>query len=142
MDRRELADFVRRRGLAVVATRAPDGSPEAALVGVTATDRGEIVFDTSRTSRKCRNLQHFPRVAVVVGWNDEVTVQCEGDAVVLSGAERERCLRAYLARFPDGAGRAADPDIVHVSVRPVWVRRSDFRPWGAGVEETSWDWDR
>jgi len=39
--------FVRQHGLAVVATRGPDGAPEAALVGVAATDELEIVFDTA-----------------------------------------------------------------------------------------------
>jgi len=43
MDRRELIDFVRARGLGVIASRGPDGSPQAALVGIAATDRGEIV---------------------------------------------------------------------------------------------------
>ncbi len=139
MDIAELVEFVRSRGLAVVATQASDGSPEAALVGVAATDLGEIVFDTARTSRKCRNIEEHRRVALVVGWDDEVTVQCEGDAVLLSGAERERCLTAYLAQFPDGAARAADPEIVHVAVRPLWLRRSDFRQASFGVEESSWE---
>lgn len=56
MDRAQFVEFVRRRGLAVIATRGPDGAPQAALVGITATDRGELVFDTARQSRKCANL--------------------------------------------------------------------------------------
>lgn len=102
MDRAELVTFVRRRGLAVVATRGPDGAPEAALVGVAATDHGEIVFDTSIGSRKYCNILAYPRVALVIGWEDEVTVQCEGIADVLRGAERARCLVAYLDQYPDG----------------------------------------
>lgn len=75
MDRAELVTFIRQRGLAVVATRGPDGVPQAARVGVAATERGEIVFDTSEASRKHANIARDPRAAVVVGWDDEVTVQ-------------------------------------------------------------------
>ncbi len=44
MDRTELMSFIRQRGLAVVATRGPDGTPQAALVGVAVTDQAEIIF--------------------------------------------------------------------------------------------------
>lgn len=135
MNRAQFIEFVRQRGLGVVATRGPDGAPQAALVGITATDRGELVFDTALSSRKCRNLLAFPRVAVVIGWEDEVTVQCEGDAEIVTGGDRERCLAAYVRQYPDGRERARDPDIVLVRVRPDWGRVSDFRPDTFGAEE-------
>ena len=87
----QLVGFVRSRGLAVVATRGPDGAPQAALVGIAATDAGELVFDCSRESRKYVNIERHPEVAVVVGWDDEVTVQIEGLADVLTGDELKRC---------------------------------------------------
>lgn len=139
MDRAELVTFVRRRGLAVVATRGPDGAPEAALVGVAATDHGEIVFDTSIGSRKYCNILAYPRVALVIGWEDEVTVQCEGSADILVGADRDRCLRTYLEQYPDGRQRACAPDIAHIRVRPGWVRHSDYRPGSFGIQETRLD---
>jgi hypothetical protein len=49
VDRAQFVQVVRRRGLAVVAARGPDGAPQAALVGIAATDRGELVFDTARS---------------------------------------------------------------------------------------------
>lgn len=46
MDRTELVSFIRQRGLAVVATRGPDGTPQAALVGVAVTEMaGAFVTD-------------------------------------------------------------------------------------------------
>jgi len=135
MDRAQLIEFVRQRGLAVVATRGPDGSPQAALVGIGATDRGELVFDTAGASRKCRNLRAFRRVAVVIGWDDEVTVQCEGDAEILAGEERDRCLRAYVQQYPDGRQRAEHPEIVLVRIRLDWGRLSDYRPESFGIDE-------
>ena len=135
MNRAGLVEFVRQRGLAVVATRGPDGAPQAALVGITATDRAELVFDTAAGSRKRANLQAFPRVAVVVGWDEEVTLQCEGDADVVTGPARDRCLTAYLAQYPEGRERADDPDIVLVRVRVVWGRLSDYRARSFGTDE-------
>jgi hypothetical protein len=45
VDQRQFINFVRQRGLAVIATRGADGAPQAALIGITATERGELVFD-------------------------------------------------------------------------------------------------
>lgn len=136
MDRIELVTFIRRRGLAVVASRGPDGVPQAALVGVAATDRGEIVFDTSTSSRKYRNIGATPDVAVVIGFDNEVTVQCEGPADVPTGVDLSRCLDAYFEQYPDGRQRTQDPGITHVRVRPRWVRHSDYRPSSFGIHET------
>ena len=108
MDREEFVEFVRRRGLAVVATCA-EGVPEAALVGITATDEAELVLDTSSSSRKFRNLQRSPRVAVVIGWEDEVTVQCEGVTDIPSGDDRARCLEAYFGSTPTAESERRTP---------------------------------
>lgn len=128
--------FVRKRGLAVLATHGPDGTPEAALIGVAASEDAEIIFDTSIRSRKYRNIQTFARVALVVGWDDEMTVQCEGTADILDGVERERCLNVYCDQYPDGRQRAENPDIALVRVRPVWIRYSDYRPDSFAIHES------
>lgn len=139
MNRAELVTFTRQRGLAVVATCGPDGAPEAALVGIAATDDGELIFDTSVRSRKYRNLRESPRAAVVIGWDDEVTVQCEGSMDIPTGAERERCLASYVEQYPDGRARAEDPEIALLRLRPQWVRYSDYRPGSFGVDESCHD---
>lgn len=136
MDRTEFVDFVRARGLAVVATTGPAGSAQAALVGIAATDDAELVFDSAEDARKIANLRRDPRVTVVIGWNDEVTVQCEGTADLPTGVELARCQNAYFAQYPDGRARAAEPGIVHVRVRPAWLRHSDFRLESFGIIET------
>ncbi len=136
MDRSELIEFVRARGLGVIASRGPDGCPQAALVGIAATDQGEIVFDCSRRSRKYSNIERDTAVALVVGWNDEVTVQVEGTAQILSGTDLERCKAAYFEQYPDGLDRAASPEIAHIRLIPRWLRHSDYRPGTFGSAET------
>ncbi len=106
MDRETLVQFVRARGLAVLATTAPDGSPQAAVVGVAATADGDIVFDTTRDSRKFANLIREPRVALVIGsdWDDERTVQLEGTAAEIP--PDDPAVAAYYQQFPSGHERA------------------------------------
>ena len=137
MDRDGFVAFVRARGLAVLATRGPEGLPQAALLGVAVTDEAEIVFDTSRRSRKYGNLARQPGVALVVGLDDEVTVQVEGVADTPTGGELLRCKDAYFVQYPEGRQRAEDPDIVHVRVRLSWLRYSDYRTDPCVVQETS-----
>jgi hypothetical protein len=64
-----------------------------------------------------------------------MTVQCEGIADIPRGVDRDRCLEVYFAQYPDGVERAHDHDVVHVRVRPGWLRYSDHRPGSFTVEE-------
>jgi uncharacterized pyridoxamine 5'-phosphate oxidase family protein len=139
VDRAELVAFVRRHEQAVLATKGPNGTPEACPVGVAVTDRAEIIFDTADDSRTLHNILAFPLVGLVVGGDDEVTVQCEGTADVLSGADRDRCLRSYFQQVPAGRERAQYEGITHVRVRPRWLRLSDRRLGPHGVQEIAVD---
>jgi general stress protein 26 len=137
MDTPEFVTFVRQRGLAVAATLGPAGTPQAAVVAVAATDLGEVVFGTERGSRKFANIQRRPEVALAIGWDDDdVCVQCEGTADEPRGADRERCQRRYLERFPGERQRLGDPGLALVRVRPGWLRYSDPRPGSFRLEET------
>jgi Pyridoxamine 5'-phosphate oxidase len=52
MERSRLIGLIRASGLGVLASRGPDGAPQAALVGIAVTERAEIVFDTALRARK------------------------------------------------------------------------------------------
>ena len=80
MTRGELLQFLHKHRLGVVATTSPSGEPQSAVVGIAVTDQLEIVFDTLSTTRKCKNLRRYPNISVVVGWDNEITVQYEGIA--------------------------------------------------------------
>lgn len=125
----ELLRFMRSQRLAVEASCAPQGAPQAALVGIAVTDMFEIVFDTLATTRKARNLRASPRAAFVLGgWADadERTVQYEGMADEPAGAELQRIKETYFAAWPDGVARASWSGITYFRVRPTWIRFSDF----------------
>ncbi len=105
---------------------APDGRPQAAVVGFAVSDLLELVFDTVTTSRKYQNLRRDPRIALVIGWDGEVTTQVEGMADFPSGDELLRIRECYFAAYPDGRERLSWPGITHVRIRPTWIRFSDF----------------
>ena len=110
MTRASLVPVLRNYALAVQASVSPTGAPQAAVVGFAVTDALEIIFDTVATSRKYHNLRVDPRIALVVGWEHEITVQIEGVADVPVGDELER-VRATSPRIRTGAsglpGRAS-----------------------------------
>jgi len=134
MNRAELLAFLRRHRYAVQATTAADGSPQAAVVGIAVTDALEIVFDTLDTTRKLQNIRKDPRIALVIGWDEQQTAQLEGVADEPTDDELLRLKRVYFDAFPDGPEREQWPGISYVRVRVSWARYSDFRPGGAVVQ--------
>jgi pyridoxine/pyridoxamine 5'-phosphate oxidase len=118
----------------VLSTASPSGEPEAAVVGVAFTDDLEIVFDTLETTRKAVNLRRSPKIAFVVGWDQEITAQIEGVADEPQGAQLERLKEAYFLVYPDGRERQRWEGITYFRVRPHWARYSDFNTGGNIVE--------
>ena len=126
MRRDELIRFLRKYKLALQASVAPGGAPQAAVVGIAVSDELEIVFDTLQSTRKYQNLRADPRIALVIGWDDAITAQIEGVVDFPAGPELERIRACYFVAYPDGRDRLAWPGITHARVRPSWVRYSDF----------------
>jgi PPOX class probable F420-dependent enzyme len=127
MTRDELLAFLRAHRIAVEATVAADGAPQAAVIGYGVSDQLELVFDTVDDTRKCKNLRRDPRIALVIGWDDAQTVQLQGVCDEPTGDELARIRQVYFAAYPDGVDRLAWPGITHVRVRITWARYSDFR---------------
>jgi len=114
---------------AVQSSTAASGHPQSAVVGVAVSDRFEIVFDTVVSSRKSVNLLRDPRIAFVLGSVSQDaawTIQFEGLADELRGAERERLVALYLTVFPDGIDRQQWPGLTYFRARPTWIRSSDW----------------
>lgn len=126
MTRAELLAFLRRHRIAVEASVAKDGGPQAAVVGIAVSDELEIIFDTLESTRKYANLRAEPRIALVVGWDEEATAQIDGVAHFPTGAALERAREVYFSVYPDGRARLDWPGIAHLLVRPTRVRFSDF----------------
>jgi uncharacterized pyridoxamine 5'-phosphate oxidase family protein len=120
--------FITQQKLAVVSTINCNDNPESALVGIAVSINLEIIFDTVTTSRKYQNILRNPHVALVVGWEDEITVQYEGNAMVLGNdSDADNMREVYYRAYPDGRERADTwPGLVHVKILPKWIRYSNF----------------
>jgi general stress protein 26 len=120
--------FIKQHPMAVVSTINSGGKPEAALVGIAVSGNLEIIFDTVTSSRKYNNVLINPTVAIVVGWEDETTLQYEGDAEILGDdVASDNYRQLYFAAWPDGRERAETwPGLVHIKIKPRWLRYSNF----------------
>jgi len=121
----ELYELIRASHHAVIAT-AGAGGPEAALMDIAVTPELEIIFETTDATRKIRNMQDDPRVAFVIGWTDNQTLQYEGIADEPLGREQERILTQYFTAFPQKLSHRYWPGNHYFRVRPQWVRFSNY----------------
>jgi general stress protein 26 len=131
MTRKDLLAFMRTEHYAVQASVSRHHAVQAAVVGIAVADDFEIVFDTISDSRKATNLRTNPSVAFVIGSTRdgaERTVQYEGVADTPSGDELRRVQEIYFGVFPDGRERLHWKGLIHVRVKPLWIRYSNYHP--------------
>jgi len=102
------------------------GAPQSALVGIAVTPVLEIIFDTLEKSRKFANIARDPRVAFVICWQAEVTVQYEGVARRISSTELGPYHEIYFRKYTDGPSRLKWDGITYYVVTPKWIRYSDY----------------
>lgn len=131
MRTKDILKFIKKHNLAAIATVAEGGRPEAAVVEFGELDDLTIIIDTINTSRKYKNLQSKTDVALVIGWDDNITVQIEGRAKELSGEELEKAKQAYFAKNPRAKKWGNKPEVAYFAIKPYWMRYSDLNqhPW-------------
>lgn len=133
MDRKsEILNFIKNQRLAVISTINAQGLPESAVIGFGETEDFGLVFGTYNDSRKYQNLQSNPDVALVIGWDDgSKTVQYEGRARELGGAEAEKYAQIYTAKNPAAAIYKDNPKQRYFLNKPKWLRFTDIKkePW-------------
>ena len=95
-------------------------------MGFALTEANEVVFDTLSTSRKAVNLARNPAAALVIGWDDNISLQIEGVARRPVGDDLASAKAAYFREWPDGRARENWPDIAYVVVQPKWIRYSNY----------------
>jgi pyridoxine/pyridoxamine 5'-phosphate oxidase len=122
----QIFEIAKDKRYLVISTVNASGAPEAALMGFALTSANEVVFDTLSTSRKAMNLAHDPAAALVIGWDDTISLQIEGVARLPVGEDLTRAKAAYFREWPDGRARENWPNIAYVVVRPRWIRYSNY----------------
>jgi len=102
----------------ILATCTPDGTPSARAVLLKALDARGFTFFTNYDSRKGREMEANPRVALVFLWHQlERQVRVEGRVEIVSAAESDE----YYAKRPLGSrlGAWASPQSAVIAGREV-----------------------
>lgn len=130
-DEKVILNFLRKHNLAVISSVNPLGNPESAVLEFSQTDDLEIIFDTFSTYRKYKNILNHPRVSFSIGWDDDITVQYEGIAVELLGAELKEYQDIHITKLPKAKKFVGMDVIRYFKVIPKWIRYSDLsvNPW-------------
>jgi general stress protein 26 len=127
----ELYDFLADNQLMVVSTVTDTGRPNAAIVGFGQTKDLQILFGTDNSSRKYRNLQKDPHVAITIGGTTPETIQLEGIARELTEDELDLVRENYWKKNPFAKKHHENPGQRYFIVTPKWLRYTDLRsePW-------------
>jgi hypothetical protein len=126
-----LYTFFSQHTLAALATVSKNNKPEVAIVEFSVLANLELIFDTYSTFRKYNNLLANPSIALVIGWDKNITVQYEGDTLELKGNELETCRNIHLKRFPDAIKFEQYFGMKYFKITPAWIRYLDTNlfPW-------------
>ena len=126
-EKKIIYDFIHKCKIAVVSTIDENNTPESAVVEFAETEDLEIIFDTLHPSyRKYKNLKNNPAVSFVIGWDEGKTVQYEGLAQEILGAEKENAKLIYFKKNPEAEKWDKNPEIKYFKVTPNWARYSDY----------------
>lgn len=126
-DKERIFAFMKEHRLAVISTiDSEHNKPEAACVAFAEKDTLDIIFGTSNTSRKYKNIQSNPNVSFVIGWSDEVgTIQYEGVAEELSGEQALEHGRILADKNENARAFLTKENQCYFLVRPTWIRFVD-----------------
>jgi pyridoxine/pyridoxamine 5'-phosphate oxidase len=125
LTRKHAYEFLKSCRFGAIATIAQERGPQAALVNIAVTEDLEIVFQTLQTARKCLNLRHDPRVAIVT-WKENETLQFEGIADEPDEYALKPLLDTYFEARPEARAQAGWPDLIYVRIKPRWIRLSFY----------------
>jgi uncharacterized pyridoxamine 5'-phosphate oxidase family protein len=118
-------EFLKKHVLAVIATCHRNGTPEAATIDFCVLDDFEILFSSFKETRKFKNIAERPGVAFVIGWDDNITVQYEGDATAVPAADLQKYQEVFLNSVP-AEREFIERGAVLFKATPQWIRYSDF----------------
>lgn len=129
--RRVLGQLLATQRLGVLSTQA-HGQPYASLVAYAETqDLRDLVFATTRATRKFENISQEPRIAMLVDdrsnrvsdFHGATAVTATGRAGEVDAAQREALLAVYLGKHPYMEDFVSAPTcaLVHIAVETYFV---------------------
>lgn len=131
MDKKQIIlDFIKKQKLAVLATVGKT-APESSALEFGETDDLEIIIDMYNSSRKYKNMKNNPNVSLVIGWDEDITIQYEGVAEELKEDKKRKYQNIYWLKNPEAKRWADREGITYFKISPKWIRYSDLNvhPW-------------
>lgn len=123
--KQKILHFLKDRQLCVLSTINNERTiPQSAVVAFTETETLELIFCTSNTSRKYKNIQTNAHVSVVIGW-DSGTVQYEGTVRELAGEEANKYGEMHIQKNPQTKQFMHHTDQKFFLITPTWIRYFD-----------------
>jgi general stress protein 26 len=123
-------NFLKNTKIAVMATHSNDRPyPESAVITLSETPDLHIIINSSKYSRKNKNILENNKVSVAVGfdWNTMQTVQIEGNAHILTDEGRiSQIIDHHFDRNPHLLGYRGKEDREFIEVVPKWIRYNDI----------------
>ncbi len=115
----------------VISSTNSDGESQSAATGFGQTEELIIIFGTSISSRKAKNIMNNSRVSIVIGWDEKGTIQYEGFAKLVSNQERPKYSEILFNKNPASKKFDSDPEQCYFIVKPSWIRYTDIttNPW-------------
>lgn len=116
--------------LMVLSTISAEGKSQSAVVGFGQTEKLELIFGTSKLSRKAKNIITNDTVSAVIGW-DRATIQLEGKSRILSDKEEEKYRELYFQKNTTARKYKDEPHERYFLITPTWLRYTDTttNPW-------------
>ena len=103
-------------------------APEAALVGFASTPELTLIFGTKTNSRKYKNIQLNPKVAIVFDDDKNITIQYEGIVSTFSNSELEQYKKIYFLKTPTSKKYENQPNQIYLKIIPTWIRYTNYNP--------------
>ncbi len=126
MEHSKILNFIRKQKLMILSTVSAESTPESATMEFAVVNNFEVVFQTFKHYRKYANLLAHKKVSIVFGWNDNMTVQFEGDAQLLSGELLDSYRDYYLRKVPSARKFSEMKGATLFRIHPKWARYTDL----------------
>ena len=135
VNRAQLSQLLGKTKIGVLSTVGTEGQPQSAVTDFTVTPDLEFIIGTSSDSRKAANLAHNHQASYVLGWDDRITLQMDGEARILAAQEFEPYRQVIQDKNPASAVYLDKPGQVYILFTPTWMRYTDARSWPWAIQE-------
>jgi general stress protein 26 len=126
----KIFNFLKNNKIAVMATNSPNRQfPESAVITLSETPELHLIINSSKNSRKNKNILENNKVSVAMGfdWEAMQTLQIEGNAHIITDEGKvAKIIDYHFKRNPHLLGYRDKEDREFIEIIPKWIRYTDL----------------